>query len=244
AGWKVGVYSDNVCSAALGGSVDGTPSATAANVAVTSGNTLNYYIKYIIPAGAPYFYRFDSPIVATSVGDNTKSNTTHDELYSAFLALTKSQSVTSSGCPAGVTPPYAGGTVCPTGVLQYVVDYRNLVMGTTSTNVSFSAVTTQAGTLQVTDDGTLSTTSQTTTANWASFATMTAAPVDTTSGTTYTYYTGIPASGGGSATFSVTDTKFVDVIGGASFQLVPKNYLAPSATQGNQGTITFSISVK
>ena len=211
---------------------------------MTSGSSLNYYTKYIIPAGAPYFYRFDSSITATSVGDNTKSNSTHDELYSGFIALTKSQSVTSTGCPAGVAPSYAANTVCPTGVLQYVVDYRDLVMGTTSTNVSFNAVTTQSGTLQLTDDGTLSTVSQTTTPNWASFATMTAAPVDSSAGSAFTYYTGIPASGGGSGTFATTDTKFVDVVGGAAFQLVPKNYLGPSGTQGNQGTITFSIAVK
>ncbi|MDQ2866421.1 MAG: hypothetical protein M3R51_09365 [Candidatus Eremiobacteraeota bacterium] len=243
-GWKVGIYSNAACSSALGGAVDGISSSTASNVAITSGNSQNYYTKYVIPVGAPYFYRFDSLIVATSVGDNTKTNNTHDELYSGFIALTKSQSVTTTGCPAGVTPTYAAGTVCPTGVLQYIVDYRNLVMGTTSTNVSFSAVTTQSGTLQVTDDGTLSVTSQTTVPNWASFATMTSAPVDTTSGTSYTYYTGIPASGGGSSSFSVNDTKFVDLIGGASFQLVPKNYLAPAGTQGNQGTVTFSIAVK
>ena len=243
-GWKVGIYSDSLCSAALGGAVDGASSATASNVAIVSGSSLNYYTKYIIPAGAPYFYRFDAPITATSVADNTKNNATHDELYSGFIALTKSQSVTSNGCPAGVAPSYAAGTVCPTGVLQYVVDYRNLVMGTTSTNVSFASATTQNGTLALTDDGTLSILSQTTTPNWATFATMTAAPVDTTSGSTYTYYTGIPASGGGSSTFSTTDTKFVCVVGGAAFQLVPKNYLAPSGTQGNQGTITFSIAVK
>lgn len=244
AGWKIGIYSDAACTAALGGSVDGSPTATASNVAVASGSSLNYYAKFVIPAGAAYFFRFDSSIVATSVGDNTKSNGTHDELYSGFVALTKSQSVTTTGCPAGVAPSYAAGTLCPTGVLQYVVDYRNLVMGTTSTNVSFSSVGTQNGSLQVTDDGTLSVASQTTTPNWASFASITAAPVDTTSSTTYTYYTGIPAAGGGSTTFSTTDTKFVDVVGGASFQLVPKNYLAPSGTQGNQGTITFSIAVK
>ncbi len=243
--WKVGIYSDNLCSSALGGATDGSSSSTASNVSVTSGNALNYYVKYIVPAGAPYFNRFDSVITATSIGDNTKSNTTHDELYSGFIALTKSQSVTSNGCPAGVSPSYAANTVCPTGVLKYTVDYRNLVMGTSSTNASFSAVVTSAGSLQITDDGTLSTSaSSTTTPNWASFAAMTASPADTTTGSTYTYYTGVPASGGGSATWSSSATKFIDLVGGAAFQLVPKNYNAPSASQGNQGTIQFSISVQ
>ncbi|MGB8267692.1 MAG: hypothetical protein WCE44_15310 [Candidatus Velthaea sp.] len=242
--WRVGLYSDIGCSIALGGASDGTPTSTASNVAIASGASSNYYVKYIVPAGAPYFYRFDATITATSVGDGTKSNSTHDELYSAFVALTKSQSVTSSGCPAGVSPSFAANTVCPTGVLQYTVDYRNLVLGTTDTNVSFSAVVTQGGSLAITEDGSLSSTSQTTTPNWASFAQMNAAPVDSTGSSSFTYYTGIPAGGTGSATFSASATKFVDVVGGGAFQLVPHNYLSPSGAQGNQGTVTFSVMVQ
>ncbi len=243
-GWKVGVYSDTACTAALGGATDGTSSSTASNVAITSGSSLNYYVKFVIPAGAPYFNRFDALVHAVSVGDNTKTNDTHDELYSGFIALTKSQNVTSNGCPSGVSPSYVAGTICPTGVLQYTVDYRNLVMGTTDTNASFTSVVTQAGTLAVTDDGTLSVSaSSTTTPNWASFATMNAAPTDTTASASYTYYTGIPASGA-TSTWSSAATKWVDVVGGSSFQLVPKNYLAPSGTQGTQGTVTFSVTVK
>ncbi len=40
-GWKVGIYSDPACSSNLGGSTDGASSATASNVAVSSGSTLN-----------------------------------------------------------------------------------------------------------------------------------------------------------------------------------------------------------
>ncbi|MDE2483344.1 MAG: hypothetical protein KGN02_14295 [bacterium] len=243
-GWKVGVYSDSACSSALGGATDGTSTSTASNVAITSGSSLSYYVKYIVPAGAPYFDRFDALVHAVSVGDNTKTNDTHDELYTGFVALTKSQSVTSNGCPAGVSPSYAAGTVCPGGVLQYVVDYRNLVQGTTDTNASFTAVVTQAGSLAITDDGTLSTSTSTiTTPNWASFATMNAAPTDTTASASYTYYSGIPAAGG-TSTWSSAATKWVDIVGGASFQLVPLHYVSPSGTQGNQGTVTFSVTVK
>ncbi len=244
-GWKVGVYSDSACTAALGGATDGASSSTASNVAIVSGSSLNYYVKFVVPAGAPYFTRYDALVHTVSVGDNTKTNDTHDDLYSGFVALTKSQSVTSNGCPTGVSPSYAAGTVCPTGVLQYTVDYRNLVLGTTDTNASFTAVVTQAGSLAITDDGTVTASaSSTTTPNWASFAAMNSAPTDSASGSTYTYYSGIPATGAGTSTWSSTATKFVDLVGGASFQLVPKNYLAPSGTQGNQGTVTFSVTVK
>ncbi len=111
--------------------------------------------------------------------------------------------------------------------------------------MSFSACVTQAGSLAISDDGTLSTsTSTTTTANWASFAEMVGAPTDSSASSRYLYYTGIPAGSTGSSTWSVAATKFVDTVGGASFQLVPKNYNAPSGTQGNQGTVSFSITVK
>ncbi len=79
AGWQVGVYSDSACSAALGGATNGAVSSSASNVAVTSGTSLTYYVKYIIPAGAPYFVRFDSLVHAVSVADNTKTNDTHNE---------------------------------------------------------------------------------------------------------------------------------------------------------------------
>lgn len=243
--WKVGVYSDSACSSNLGGATDGSASSTAANVAVATGASLNYYVKYIVPAGAAYFTRYDSLITATSVASGAANNATHDELYGGFVALTKSQSVTSNGCPAGVAPSYAANTICPSGVLAYTIDYRNLVMGTSSTNVSFASVVTQAGSLAITDDGTLSTsTSTTTVANWASFATMVGAPSDTTASSTYTYYTGIPAGGTGSATWSSAASKFVDLVGGASFQLVPANYNSPTGSQGNHGTVGFSITVK
>ncbi|NNM98596.1 MAG: hypothetical protein HKL91_02210 [Candidatus Eremiobacteraeota bacterium] len=253
-GWTVGVYSDSACTSPLGGAADSTTTSTASNVALTSGSSLSYYTKYIAPSGLPYFQRFDTTITATSVGDATKFNTTHDELYSSFVALTKSQTIPSNGCPAGVSPSYAAGTACPGGQIAYSVDYRNLVLGLTDTAASFTEVSTQAGSLLVTDDGSQSTSATTTTVpNWATFATMTAAPSDTNSAAaaratqpTFTFYTGVPASATGSSTFATTDSKFSAVIGGASFVLVPKNYpgvTLPTATQDWQGSLGFTIQV-
>jgi hypothetical protein len=252
--WTVGVYSNNVCTSALGGATAGSASSTAANVAVTSGSTLTYYIGYTAPSGTAYFTRFDSLVHAVSVGDNTKTDDTHDELYSSFVALTKSQSITSTNCPSGASPSYAANTVCTGDSIAYTVDYRNLVLGTSDTNVSFNACTTQTGSgnvLIITDNGTVtSSASSTTQNNWGYFTTgLQAAPADKNSsasaraGTTFQYATGTPA-GAYSATFSAGATAFQVTPGGTSFSLVPKNYNSPSGSQDWQGTITFSLTVK
>lgn len=251
-GWTVGLYSDSGCA------------SSTTSIAVNSGTVAYYYVKYSAASGQPYFDRFDATITATSQGKNTQTNTTHDELYSGFIALTKSVSVTSSNCPSGESPAYSTG-VCPGGVLAYTVDYRNLVMGTSSTNASFAPCISQAGSVTVTEDGTQSTVSNSTTPNWATFTTgLQLAPADNTSNgasrsggaaSTFTYYTGIPATGATSS-FTAGATKFVDVVGGSSFQLAPKGYFT-SSISGNptlpvsssaaidwQGTITFSLTVK
>ena len=243
-GWTVGVYSDSACSAALGGATDGSSSATASNVAVASGATLTYYVKFIVPIATAYFDRFDALVHAVSVGSSAQTNDTHDELYSGFVALTKSETIVSSGCPSGVSQQ-SGTFVCPGGVISYTVDYRNLVMGTSDNTQSFASATTKGGTFVVDEDGTTAIVSSTTQNNWATFASAITQPTDTTAGGVFTYYTGIPV-GSGTGTFAASDTKFTDQVGGASFQLVPHQYNGGSfsSTQGWQGAITFTVTVK
>ena len=253
-GWTVGLYSDSACASALGGASDGSTSSTASNVAVSSGSSVTYYVKYVAPSATAYFTRFDSLVHAVSVGDNTKNDDTHDELYSSFIALTKSQSISSTNCPSA-TPGYGSVTnpVCTGDTVSYTIDYRNLVLGTSDTNVSFDACTTQTGSgnvLVITDDGTVATSSSTTQNNWATFTTgLQAAPVDKDSAgaargsTAYTYSTGIPASSY-SSTFSAGATAFTVTPGGTSFSLVPQHYNSPSSSQDWQGTITFTLTVK
>jgi hypothetical protein len=190
-----------------------------------------------------------------SVGDNTRTNDTHNELYSSFIALTKSQVINSTNCPSGTSPGYGSATnpVCTGDSIAYTVDYRNLVLGTSDTNVSFNACTTQTGSgnaLLVTDDGTVTSTSSSTQNNWGYFTTgLQVAPADKNSAgtaraaTTFAYATGTPHGTYG-ATFAAGATAFQVTPGGASFSLVPKNYNSPSSSQDWQGTITFSLTVK
>lgn len=264
AGWTVAIYSDATCSTTL---ISGAAAATVtANIAVTSGSSSNYYVLYAnANAGntLPYLTRFHGSVLATSVNDNTKSNTTYDELYSSFIALTKSANVTSTGCPAGASPSLpatdaTGAKVCPGGQIAYAVDYRNLALGVTSTAVSFTNVIATAGTLVLTDDGTKSVSgAQSTIPNWAAFATMTGAPVDkdstaSTRGATASKYctsipSGLPGTPCAGASFATSDTAFQSTVGGASFTLIPHTYpgwTVPTATQDWQGTLSFTIQVQ
>jgi hypothetical protein len=267
-GWTFGIYSDSGCTTALGGASQGATTA-ASNVADTSGSPLQYYVKYVVPSGLKYFTRFDSTITVTSVGDGTQSNTTHDELYSSFIALTKTENVASTGCPVGALPALPGTSatqVCPGGTISYTVDYRNLVQGTASTNVSFAACFTKVSKLTISEDGTKGTTSSTTLPNWATFTTglqsaLTGADKDSAgnarsgaNASVFTYYTGIPAASP-SGTFTAGASAFDDQVGGTTFQLVPHGYFT-SGIAGNptsvtepaaadyQGTISFTLTVK
>jgi hypothetical protein len=178
-------------------------------------------------------------VLATSVGNTAVSNQTNHLLYAGFVAITTT-ATTTTGCPA-VTPTIVVGTVCPGGTINYTIDYRNIVATTDVSSVpavSFARVSTKAGTLVITADGTNTTV---TPSNWATSTNgPTVAPADTTSGTTFAYFNG--ATGGTSvgSTFQTGLTKFEATTGGATFQLVPLGYGSGTA----QGTITFAVIVK
>lgn len=230
----------------------------AKNVATASV----YWVEYSIGSTTlTSFSRLDATI---SSSDGTISNVTHDELYDGFIPLTKNVAVVSNGCPSGVSPTYGALGVCSGGVLRYTIDYRNIMAGggLGTEGAAYSAFTlSQAGSLVITDDGTLSSVSQGATPNWATFANPstgfyaqlqaglgtsgnincgsgTNACGDSTAGTTFQYATGIPR-GAFSSTFSTAATAWQAVIGGATFQLYP-----PSTGHPSQGTITFAIVVK
>lgn len=232
----------------------------------TNGGTagvVTYWTVYT-PASATYtaFQRYDSVINMTDDVSNT--NATHTELYAGYVVLTKNTTVVSSGCPAGEKPTYASG-VCPGGVLRYTVDYRSIVAGAalgTEGAVASLFPYTSAGKLVLTDDGTTTTSSSTTAANWASFSSGMKEALhnnlgtnntlcgdgashcgDSNTGSTFLYYTGIPAGGTGSSTFPTSPTqatKFAVTVGGTSFSLYPPNFSGKTS----QGTITFAVTVK
>lgn len=217
---------------------------------------LIYWVVYTPPSSLTAFTRYDGSTSAFDDATPATFNATHDELYAGDVVLTKTATIVSNGCPAGVAPAYSALGVCPGGVLRYTIDYRNIVAGaslgtqgaSTASSV-YQYAATKAGSLALTDDGTLSGVSQTTTPNWSAFtAGLTAALQpgasnascgsganacgDSTGGTTFAYDAAHPSG--------VAATKFTATIGGASFVLYPMNF--PGQT--GQGTITFAVTVK
>ncbi len=213
-----------------------------------------YWTQYTPSASVTAFTRYDGSIAISDDNAPASFNSTHDELYAGDIALTKSVTVVSSGCPSGVTPAYSALGVCPGGILRYTIDYRNIVAGGglgTEGNVTaiMGNAASAAGSFAITDNGTLSGVSQTGTPNWSTFTngllralsagvsnTLCGSGTnpcgDSLAGTTFTYDAAHP-SGVGATTFTAT-------IGGTTLQLYPQNV---SGTKG-QGTITFAVTVK
>jgi hypothetical protein len=186
-----------------------------------------FWVRYTTPAtGLTAFTRYDAIVTATETASNT-SNATHDELYSGFLVLTKSVSVVSTGCPAGVTPAYANGT-CPGGVLLYTIDYRNIIAGAASEPATMTWP--QASSLTITEPGTG------TGSTWPAYTNgLKEALVAGANGTT-TFGDSTAASILSNA--SAGSASFTDQVGGATFKLVPQG------TGSWQGTLTFRVVVK
>jgi len=228
AGWTVILLVDNagVPGGALGGATAGATS-TASGVAVASGATLNYWAQYSAPNGTKTLTRYDANIVATSIGNGAINNTTHNELYSGFIALTKSVVIVTN-C-AGAVP--ANG-VCPGGTMTYTVDYRSIVTfpGAANTEPAAAILVGAAGALVVTEDGNAAPN------NWATFTNgLSGAATDTTAGTVFTY---TPGPG------PVAATKFTAQVGGAAFVLQPAGAGGCLNTNSCSGQIAFSVTVK
>ena len=228
-GWTVQLFPDNGSGTAPAASPYAgctSPAASCtASIAVGSGQALQYWAVFNAPSGVATFTRFDGSIVATSVNDNTQVNSTHNELYSGFIALTKSVAVTTSGCPAGTSPGYSAGSLCPGGTLTYSIDYRNIAVtgGSGNTEPANAFVATKAGQLSITDDGAAIGNT------WAANTNGLAAPATDTPGNSGTW-----GSGDVWATNTIGSSHFSVTIGGASFSL----------GAGQFGTIAFSVVVK
>ncbi len=248
-GWSVALYSDSGCTSLMGGSSRGGVSSTASHISLASGATANLYAGYVIPAGTRYFTRFDSLLYAVSNGQPTQYSVSHVELYSSILAITFSSTVTSTNCPAGVTPAYVAGTVCPGDSIAYIVDARNVVLGQSDTNVSFAATVADTSSFADVDDGTLSSNpASTTTNNWGYFTTGLQAPPIAYNSTGVVvpllleYGYGTPR-GTFTPTFTPGATAF-EVAPVAGGELVPHHYNSPGSTQDWQSTVTFTLTVK
>lgn len=229
-----------------------SPSATSVGkycIPSTNGVYLaKFWVEFTTSTSLTAFARYDAPIVAQDSQTAPATNVTHDELYAGYVALTKTTTIASTGCPAGMKPPASG--VCPGGVIVYTIDYRNVMAGGgTGTEVAAASsayLITSPGSLSLTEDGAASgnnwgtysnglTVGLTTAASFPNCGVLAPSPGacgDTTPGSIFTYDAGHPSGTGA--------TSLTDQVGGSAFRLYPAG--VPSTT--SQGTLTFAVQVK
>jgi len=149
AGWTVAIYNDNagVLGTQIAGTVSGTSYTTTATVAIAAGGNAFVWTVYAAPTGIQAFNRFDALVAVIDSGTISNNNEVHDELYSGYVAQTKSYTITSTGCSGGVP----AGTWCPGGILKYTIDVRNIAVAANGTTPASATLTANA--LTLTDDG-------------------------------------------------------------------------------------------
>ena len=216
--WQVGLYSNATCTTLYGGSVVGN-STTGAIGDIKKNVNVEVYTQYTTSGAISItpFSRYDASLYAYQTGHSQSGNTTHDELFFGFIPVVKTQTIKTSTCSGG-------SGLCPGSILQYTLTYSNVMpSGYTSSEGSLTPRPFPYGlALSITDDGIAEGT-------WGTHGALTAAPTDTTSGTTFTY-----TKNGVSTGNPVGATAFTATIGGSGF-----SGLQPGAS----GTITFTVKV-
>jgi uncharacterized repeat protein (TIGR01451 family)/fimbrial isopeptide formation D2 family protein len=215
----VGLYSNSLCTTLYSGSVVGNTSTGAIGNITT---TAEVYVQYTTSGSISIvpFQPYDAILYAFVTGHlgDQGSNTTHDELYYGFVPVVKTQTILTSTCPGGTG-------LCPGSVLKYTLTYSSsLPAGYSTTEGALSPRPfPYAVPLKLNEDGT-------TAGSWGVVGGLTAAPTDTTAGTTYTYTINGVSTGN-----PVGATQFTATVGGAGYGgLVP----------AGSGTITFTVTVR
>ena len=112
------------------------------NLAVTFGNSANFLVRVTLPTGQTVLTGYDTVIRATSQNDNTKFNDTIDRVYTGFLRLVKSFTVTN-GTGVG-----AATDAVPGAVINYTITYTNV-----SSTGGSGSVTLTVNNLVITENG-------------------------------------------------------------------------------------------
>lgn len=168
------------------GSPTATPQVTTSSVA--SGANFNYKVRVTLPSGATTLTGYDTVVKATSVVDATQTNNTIDRVYTGYLRLVKTATVTNATGIGGATDPVPGADI------EYVIAYDNIANAPTGTgNVDLDALQ-----VVITEDGDVAPN------NWAS----TTDRVASTESDSRSGSIAISSSTGG-----VANSKYVDTVG-------------------------------
>lgn len=186
AGFTVEVSTDggtNYTTVSGGGSV---------SLAIAYGASANIHVRITEPAGNTVLTGFDTVLRATSGVTPAASNRTIDRLYTGFVRLVKSYTVSNSTGVGGATDAVPGA------VITYNITYENI----STSNGGAGCVRLTAQNLVITEDGLAAPN------NWGTYTTHAGTPSDTGSGVVVivnaTTYTDTVASlaPGASAVFS------------------------------------------
>ncbi len=136
-------------------------------VSIAYGGTLDYQVEVTLPAGKTVLTGYDTVIRATSGNTNTATNDTIDRVYTGFVQLVKTATVTNS---TGVGGP---NDAVPGAVITFKITYKNISSSGGTGNVTLTATN-----IVITEDGTTNLPN-----NWASYTTHVVGATDSLGGT-------------------------------------------------------------
>ncbi len=139
-------------------------------LAIGFGASANILVRITEPAGKTVLTGFDSIIRAASVATPTANNKTIDRLYTGFVRLDKTSSVSNATGVGGATDPVPGA------VITYNITYTNV----SSSNGDANCVKLTASSVVITEDGLAAPN------NWGTYTTNSGSPSDSGSGTVVT----------------------------------------------------------
>src|SRR5215471_14107669 len=154
------------------------------SLAIAFASSANINVRITEPTGKTVLSGYDTIIRATSANTPAANNKTIDRLYTGFVCLDKTSSVSNSTGVGGATDPVPGA------VITYNITYTNI----SSSNGDANCVKLTATNLVITEDGLAGTN------NWGTYTTNSGSPSDSGTGTaaivTATKYTDTVASVG------------------------------------------------
>jgi hypothetical protein len=147
---------------------DGSPVVGAApTIAVAYGSTADYQVVVALPAGRPVLTGYATTIVATSGIDNTQTNATIDRLFTGFIRLEKSVTVSNPDLTKG-----DADDPVPGAVITYTITYTNIATAIGGAG----CVKLTANNLTITENGAAGGN------NWAANTTQNGVPADSGTG--------------------------------------------------------------
>lgn len=105
----------------------------SASLSVAFGQTSSILVRVTAPAGQTVLTGYDTIIRATSGIDNTKSNDTINRLYTGYVRLQKTASISNGTGIGGASDPVPGA------IVTYTITYTNIASTGGSGNITLTA---------------------------------------------------------------------------------------------------------